>query len=525
MLAEPGQITPTDPVPSLFEIIDTAALYQARVEPGVTYVLESQTSLTGWQTVQTYRPIGNLIDATLFSSAPPSAATQGTLPVRLHRVVQNNGPTLGTLAVWESPAGGLARSYFSGVDLPADLPVNYRRTEGVHQFEVSFSSTLPGAPADLVDSQIDQLIRSELDDLFEVIFADSLDDELVPSETPVAVGSISEPRRFWRYRQVLTGDSDWDADGLSNRQEINSFNTDPFLRDSDLDGYNDLAEASDTSRSPNFNELTLDINSLPPGLGDGLELYYEFEERRPGNTRVAFFENLAGSDFSALTDIRFAPAASENDGSLSRSARIGNPASTIFVETFGNFIQSNANFTVSLWFRCDAGALSNPGTRTLFAFNNQAGAPLFAVEASDNIVAGRQVLRISSLDGSPNPALVNVPRTTHDLDDGQWRHFLISRTAGSAYVVYLDGVLQGQIQSNSTGLYPATSLILGSVNTAAGQTHLQGNLDRVLIYDRAVSAAEITILSMWRKDDADGDGMLDAEEMTEGTDPRISDLP
>lgn len=75
---------------------------------------------------------------------------------------------------------------------------------------------------------------------------------------------------------------------------------------------------------------------------------------------------------------------------------------------------------------------------------------------------------------------------------GQWMHLVWVHTGGNLYI-YSNGALVGSVASGNTQVVTNT-FRLGIFNTGAGYFVLNGNLDDVRTYSRALSAADVTEL-------------------------------
>lgn len=94
----------------------------------------------------------------------------------------------------------------------------------------------------------------------------------------------------------------------------------------------------------------------------------------------------------------------------------------------------------------------------------------------------------------------NVVRCDIAVNDGNWHHIVYVFIQGSAPVFYVDGVLRTNvtIYGNGTMITNATSAtsisIGGSSYAYASATYLNGSLDQVRIFDKALTQPEVTAL-------------------------------
>ncbi len=82
-------------------------------------------------------------------------------------------------------------------------------------------------------------------------------------------------------------------------------------------------------------------------------------------------------------------------------------------------------------------------------------------------------------------------QATWSFDSNNWHHVVITRS-GSTYKTYINGVLSGQSSGPASIASTTAALTMGMVE-AAGYMH--GKLDDVRIYNRALSLAEVQILT------------------------------
>jgi hypothetical protein len=160
-------------------------------------------------------------------------------------------------------------------------------------------------------------------------------------------------------------------------------------------------------------------------------------------------------------------------------------------------VGAGASFTIGVWFR----TTDNYGT--IFSARNSAegGAVIdltVGYDGADNSL-GRLKALVRQDNGTGGYARV----TGGLVNDGAWHHAALTRNAGGMIELFLDGVSQGtSVGSESGGAISTDLRTLGCerrwVQDAFGtadQRYLNGSLDDVRIYSRALSAAEIVNLS------------------------------
>jgi hypothetical protein len=144
--------------------------------------------------------------------------------------------------------------------------------------------------------------------------------------------------------------------------------------------------------------------------------------------------------------------------------------------------------------------------------------------------------------GAPDATFV----TTVNINDGSWHHLAATRESSTGAIkLYVDGVLNVATNGATGPRTAPNELRIGATHSAV-PTVLRGNLDDVRLYDRVLTADEITALAsppppltpfeQWQfqyfgctncpqaagNADADGDGMNNDAEFAAGTDPTNS---
>jgi lysophospholipase L1-like esterase len=151
------------------------------------------------------------------------------------------------------------------------------------------------------------------------------------------------------------------------------------------------------------------------------------------------------------------------------------------------------DFTVAMWVKTTdtAGSAGN---------NWWAGKALVDGEVSGGaadwgtaIVNGKFVLGVGSTGGDTTIA------SSVNINDGTWHHVLATRNNGTgAMAVYVDGVSRGT-GTGPTGSRSAPSALRIGTNLPGWGAFLNGTLDDVRLYNRILSASEITALASGAK--------------------------
>jgi hypothetical protein len=142
---------------------------------------------------------------------------------------------------------------------------------------------------------------------------------------------------------------------------------------------------------------------------------------------------------------------------------------------------ATSDFSVELWFRSSQGI----GTGTSW----ESGAGLFSADltgtATDFGLSLRSDGRVVGGIGA-----TSVVSGTGGHNNGAWHHVVLTRQAGAAIVVYVDGV--ATTGAVSTGTVSGTAAVsLGRIQSSA-TNYLQGALDEVAIYSTVLSAATVS---------------------------------
>ncbi|MEO3749352.1 sialidase family protein [Streptomyces sp. B6B3] len=146
-----------------------------------------------------------------------------------------------------------------------------------------------------------------------------------------------------------------------------------------------------------------------------------------------------------------------------------------------------SDFTVSLWFRYDA----DTGTQPFLWMGGVGGAaPQVWVRGEPD--SGRLRGLMTAVDGA-NPAASASVSTREAYNDGAWHHLALTRADGT-FTLTVDGA-----ETVSTADVPGTVSRNSVFGVHLGQgvdsrTHLSGALDEVHVFERVLSAEELTAL-------------------------------
>jgi len=159
----------------------------------------------------------------------------------------------------------------------------------------------------------------------------------------------------------------------------------------------------------------------------------------------------------------------------------------------GNLDFSSGQFTVSGWVRTTDPAVTEIWRNWIAKLNYGTGDATFELYMGDGRVAGGA--------NSPQFAVWNTGSTvvnigfssSVNLRDGDWHMVTASSTSGSQKL-YLDGALVATDSYAGTLPLTTTSVVIGGGNFGPFHHPWVGDIDEVLIYNRALSGAEVSQL-------------------------------
>jgi hypothetical protein len=106
----------------------------------------------------------------------------------------------------------------------------------------------------------------------------------------------------------------------------------------------------------------------------------------------------------------------------------------------------------------------------------------------------------------------------------EWHHVVAQRDS-VGLKIYIDGQLDASQTSSPHNADSNVPAKLGFIDTwVAGEFRMDGSIDDVRIYNRALSAADVAgLYQLERPKDSDFDGLFDTYETYLGTDPNVAD--
>ena len=146
-----------------------------------------------------------------------------------------------------------------------------------------------------------------------------------------------------------------------------------------------------------------------------------------------------------------------------------------YVEIASSAVNVSGNVTVSMWAR------KGSVTLTFFSIRNNNT----NVQVSANGDSGKNIACVSSTGST------NASGYRGSANDNQWYHVVCVYSSGTVSAAYLNGISQGTATSN--WLIPASDTFrIGNRNGSS--LYLNGSIDEVRVYNRALSASEIQAL-------------------------------
>ncbi|NBT48967.1 MAG: DUF5011 domain-containing protein, partial [Actinobacteria bacterium] len=284
---------------------------------------------------------------------------------------------------------------------------------------------------------------------------------------------------------VLDPSADEDGDGLSNGTEI-SGGTNPYQRDSDGDGVNDPVEIADGTNPNNASSYN--------NLNKGLVAYYPFngnanDESGFGRHAAAFGNAGLSIDRAGLSGKAFS---FDGDGD--------------WIATSQTLNEVTNTFTISLWFRTDQISVDGQFGPCLI-FPNHGAATWGDSSVGVGLSAGTNRISLWEHTAGHIPRVLSL--------EGDFRSWNLITIVYSDRVpsLYVNGTLKGEGSAGDySSVRPSTGQSLtppdygGEIGGFGGYTSLngvgfpypnsflQGSLDEIRVYNRALSASEVFAL-------------------------------
>lgn len=171
-------------------------------------------------------------------------------------------------------------------------------------------------------------------------------------------------------------------------------------------------------------------------------------------------------------------------GKVGQALSFDGTSSYISVPYAAIFAPGGSQWTVSAWVRT-----SNDGTILCESANGSSACDFTADHYGLRIVSGHAAFSFSNGD------FINIATGTSVVSDGKWHFIVGTRSASKTANIYVDGVLETTFTGTGVngGIEVSIPLYIGSDDTAVSDG-LNGSIDEVRIYNRALSVPEISAL-------------------------------
>lgn len=465
-----------------------------------------------------YRGIGHTITHPLFpipqsdgSNPAPVADPEDYVPLingsfRI-KEININGTTTGLLVEWVSLDDESPKSYvLHGKQIDEDMPpLLYSKNFDEYALFIQFMAevtSLNDVPSNDTLGTKDSALIGKLVDSLPAINADITANNAAQAASPPPP-PMQGGKKFYRIRKFFT-DSDQDGlqDHIEAQQGLNMWNW-----DSDGDGISDSQD-----QNPLVNDAIADPDGsgLPSSLDNGLLARYDFEVLGSGT-----FTDKSGNNQHATAN---GNTAVDSLGMVSRAAKLGGSGYL----SAASMLHGHANHSLSFWICPEKDSIlnSNGSYRTIHATTalstGVAQSRFFGVCKSN----GNEVWVLGDYQwnyngGSPTSSITGLNWTMPlgSSDSGKWHH-VVTVQSGNTAKVYVDGieVVSGALAAipPPAGINATTNFIVGRTLPASSVTQFEGKIDRMRVYGRALSAAEVTLI---HNQDVDHDGLHDRGEV------------
>ena len=156
---------------------------------------------------------------------------------------------------------------------------------------------------------------------------------------------------------------------------------------------------------------------------------------------------------------------------------------------YDDYIQTNLNypltsstteFTCAAWYKCFPEATSSG-----LIFSNYQVAPIpFNLYANVN----GKATGVTRNSGSSSVSVISLT----SVNDSRWHYVVYTKTGSDTYKLYVDGNLEATATASLGAISVSNTIVLGILNYYLNQGRYRGDIATAQIYNRALSAAEIS---------------------------------
>src|SRR6266545_3530723 len=289
-----------------------------------------------------------------------------------------------------------------------------------------------------------------------------------------------------------TGSTDTDGDTLSDGVEVNTYGSNPSLKDSDADGIPDNVEVTDrtitipvngTMKSFTFKTSPTSDDTDADGIKDPDELNGILDHR------ILFYDMATTTDSSHLRDLSGNGFVGTISGAIDGGGKVGRAryfGGSSYVQTAASPWLNPSAITVAAWVFLD----SSPTPNGPIVAKGQSFTDFqYSVEIRKNGTANSAPYKVNLQLMTASGGTVSIFSTASIAKGGAWRHIAFTYD-GAAVRLYIDGALdKGPVPLSGSLRMTAYDLSVGSF--AATSTKFKGSLDEIQIWDRSLSLSEI----------------------------------
>lgn len=183
------------------------------------------------------------------------------------------------------------------------------------------------------------------------------------------------------------------------------------------------------------------------------------------------------------------------NGAILTTDRFGNADKAYYFDGINDEISltgtnfGTSNFAISVWFKADSadeGALVSKYTNV----SSQTGG--YSLQSRTGISNNGGVKM--SVEGDNGVAFNYRSAQQNDVTPGEWHHAVLNHNYSNGTSLYVDGVLSFTNTGSLSGNIGSTQYLSFGKSNSSVINHFQGAIDDVLIYNRELTASEITAI-------------------------------